>query len=104
MNLTPQDNKSDPKPPEPQAKPDLEQEELQRQVMAHVREFGPRKYLALYKQAKQLKESGVDPSSVRKSLVLEIPKPGPVPETGIHFISRVHGAKQKAIYHIVRNA
>ena len=75
-----------------------------RQVMAHIQEFGPRKYQAYYTQAKQLKESGLDPGTVRKSLIVELPAAPPIPEGGVHLISRVHGAKQKAIYHVVRNA
>jgi hypothetical protein len=104
MNLTSQDHKSDPLIPVPPVKPDPEHEEIQRQVLAHVREFGPRKYLAYFNQAKNLKDSGVEPGTVRKSLVIELPKPPPVPEGGVHFISKAQNAKQKAIYHVVRNA
>ncbi len=104
MTHTPQDHKPDPTILVPPVKPDPEHEEIQRQVLTHVREFGPRKYLAYYNQAKNLKESGVDPGTVRKSLVLELPKQPPAPEGGVHFISKVQNAKQKAIYHVVRNA
>ena len=104
MNHPPQDHTIAATPLEPQVKSDPETEELQRQVMTHVREFGPRKYLAFYNQAKNLKESGVEPGTVRMSLVLELPKQPPDPEGGVHFISKVQNAKQKAIYHVVRNA
>ena len=104
MNPTPQDQKLETTPLEPQDKPDPQHEELKRLVLAHVREFGPRKYLAYYNQAKNLKESGVDPGAVRKSLVIGLPTLLPAPEGGVHFISKVHTAKQTAIYHVVRNA
>ena len=83
---------------------DAEARELQRQVLAHVREFGPRKYQAFYKQAVQQKESGVDASTIRTNLLLDLPVQPPAPEGGVHFLSKVHTAKQQAIYHVVRNA
>src|SRR5260221_14711623 len=104
MNVTPPYDKPDPTILVPPVKPDPEHEEIQRQVLAHVREFGPRKYLAYYNQAKNLKESGVQPDEVRKSLVFWLPKQPPAPEGGVHFISKVQNAEQKAIYHVVCNA
>ena len=104
MSNTQQDHTPNPTTLVPQVNPDPEHDELKRQVLEHVREFGPRKYLAYYTQAKNLKESGVEPGAVRKSLVQELPKQPPVPEGGIHFISKVQNAKQKAIYHVVQNA
>jgi hypothetical protein len=83
---------------------DPQERELQRQVLAHIRDFGPRKYLTFYNQAKKLKEDGIDAGKVRQSLVGELPSVPPVPEGGTHFISRVHSAKLQAIYHVVRNA
>lgn len=104
MNDTQQDQPPEKPALEPQANIDPKEIELQRQVMAHVRDFGSRKYLAYYTQAKNLKESGVDPATVRKSLIVEVPNQPPEPEGGEHFISKVHRAKQKAIYHVVCNA
>jgi hypothetical protein len=105
MNLSPKnDTLPDSTHLDPQVSPDPEAEELQKQVMAHVREFGPRKYLAFYNRAKQLKESGLEPIVVRRDLIGEIPSLPPVPEGGRHFISKVVHAKQKAFYHVVRNA
>jgi hypothetical protein len=104
MNPIPGDQPPETTPTTPAVELDPQEAELQRQVLAHVREFGPRKYQTFYTKAKQLKESGLDPKSVRQSLILELPAPVNAPEGGVHFISMVHAAKQKAIYHVVRNA
>ena len=104
MNPIPNDQPLETRPASPAVELDPQEAELQRQVLAHVREFGSRKYQTFYTKAKQLKENGLDANAVRQSLILELPPPVAVPEGGVHFISRVHAAKQKAIYHIVRNA
>lgn len=104
MNHTPPTQTPDPESVQALIPVDPEHEELKKQVLAHVREFGPRKYLAFYKQAKNLKESGVDPNTVRKSLVFDLPKLPPPPEGGVHFISKVQNAKQQAIYHVGHSA
>jgi hypothetical protein len=86
------------------ARADPESTELQKQVLAHVREFGPRKYQAFYTRAKQCLESGLQPDIVRKNLIGEVGALPPVPESGAHFISKVHHAKLQAFYHVVRHA
>jgi hypothetical protein len=78
--------------------------ELQKQVQAHVREFGPRKYLAIYNKAKELKAGGLDPASVRMNLITALPQPVTAPEGGVHFISMVHGAKLKAMNQVAIQA
>ena len=104
MSNTAHDDKTETLPVEPQVTPDPEEVELQRQLLAHVREFGPRKYQAHYTQAKQLKDSGVDAGVIRKSLIIELRSIPASPEGGVHLISKIHQAKLKAIYHVVRHA
>lgn len=87
----------------PPAPPDPQQEELRRLIAAEVREFGPRKYQAFYTKAKQLL-GDLRPDAVRKDLIGEPPVPPPVPEGGLHFITRMNHAKKMAFYHVVRHA
>jgi len=60
--------------------------------------------LVFYNRAKQFIVGGVEANAIRKDLIGEVRSFPPVPEGGMHFISRVHHEKQIAFYHIVRNS
>src|SRR3954468_14240539 len=68
---------------------DLLAEELRRQVLATVREFGPRKYQVFYAKAKHLAED-LRPDAVRRDLIGAPPAPPPMPEGGLHFLTSVN--------------